>query len=125
MNIDSLNNRSIFNRYFIIFFLCNSQLILIGATADDPIGVSGPLVSAFQTQLGITPSSSLLNSGGLLAFVAQKGMPEKAVYVSEPSGDGPNLYLSVQVQGEEGSDQDRSQDFVSGFSRGPKRFWAC
>ena len=72
------------------------QLILIGATADTASISSGPLLSVLQTQLGIAAPS--YGSVGMMAFVAQKGMPEKAVYVSE-SGNNPNLYLNVQVQG--------------------------
>ena len=70
----------------------------MGATADQPYFTYAPLVSAFQTELGITVDSGNSNYHCLMAFVAQVGIPERAVYVAEQAGN-EDLYLNVQVQG--------------------------
>ena len=80
-------------------YLYDAQLVLMGATADNPHFTYAPLVSAFQNLLGIKIDSANSNLRCLMAFVAQVGMPERAVYVAEKSGN-PDLYLNVQIQGE-------------------------
>ena len=72
-------------------------MIIMGATADSFNSGDTTLISTMQAQLGIT----LYTGSGydIMAFVAQKGMPFKAAYVSEYVSS-PDLYFNIQVQGE-------------------------
>ena len=74
----------------------NAQMIVIGATADTAYSDDAALISTMQAQLGIALYTG--DPAEIMAFVAQKGMPGKAAYVSEYASS-PDLYYNVQVQG--------------------------
>ena len=72
-------------------------MVLIGATCDYPYANLQPAYPLFES-LGITLDSADFNAPGLLAFVAQKGAPQKTVYIARTPGN-TDLYLNVAVQG--------------------------